>query len=75
MREKKILFLGGSSQQLSIINLANKKKYYTILCDGDPNCPGKKYVDKFYNISISEKKKILDIAKKEKINAIISYAF
>lgn len=71
---KKILFLGGAKHQASILSLAKKKGYYVILCDGDVNCFGKKYADKFYNISTSEQYKILEIATKNKINGIISYA-
>ena len=71
---KKILFLGGAKHQASILSLAKQKRYYVILCDGDVNCSGKKYADKFYNISISNKYKILEIATEQKISAIISYA-
>lgn len=71
---EKILFLGGAKQQSSILSLAKRKRYYIILCDGDANCYGKKYADKFHNISTSEKYKILEIATKYKINGIISYA-
>ena len=70
---KKILFLGGASHQTSILNHA-KKNYFIILCDNDSHCIGKKYADKFYKISIKNKNKILEISRKEKINAIISYA-
>lgn len=70
---KKILFLGGASHQISILNLA-KKNYFIILCDNDSHCIGKKYADKFYKISIKCKNKILKISRKEKIDAIISYA-
>ena len=44
------------------------------MCDINADSPGKKYSDKFYNISISDKQKILEISKKEKIDGIISYA-
>jgi biotin carboxylase len=74
MSIKKILFLGGSKQQYSIISLAKKKKYYVIICDANSHCHGKKYADKFFNVSITNKLQILKIAKQEKISAIISYA-
>ena len=51
MSIKKILFLGGSKQQYSIISLAKKKKYYVIICDANSHCHGKKYADKFKRIS------------------------
>lgn len=71
---EKILFLGGAKHQSPILSLAKKKRYFIILCDADTNCYGKKYADKFYNISISQKYEILKIANKHKINGIISYA-
>ncbi len=74
MNMKKILFLGGARNQLSILKLAKSKGYFIILCDGYSECPGKKYSNKFFNCSISNKEEILKIAKKENVNAIISYA-
>lgn len=72
--KKKILFLGAAAHQISPILYARKKKYFVIVCDSNKKSPGAKNASKFYNISISNKKKILEISKNEKINAIISYA-
>ena len=72
--KKKILFLGGAKHQIAPLLYCKKKKYHIIVCDVVKNSPGKVYADKFYNTSISNKKKILEISKKEKIDAIISYA-
>ena len=72
--KKKILFLGGAKHQIAPLIYSKKKNYYVIVCDIIADSPGKKYSDKFYNISISDKQKILEISKKEKINGIISYA-
>lgn len=72
--KKKILFLGGALHQISPLLYSIKKNYFVIVCDAEKKCPGAKYAKKFYNISISDKKKILQISKKEKIDAIISYA-
>jgi biotin carboxylase len=71
---KKILLLGGSYQQIPAIEYAKKKGYYTILCDYLPDNPGQHYVDKFYCISTTDKKSILKVAKKEKIDGIVAYA-
>ena len=72
--KKKILFLGAAAHQISPILYARKKKYFVIVCDSNKKSPGAKNASKFYNISIANKKKILEISKNEKINAIISYA-
>lgn len=72
--KKKILFLGGAKHQIAPLIYSKEKGYCVVICDIIAECPGKKYSDKFYNISISNKQKILEISKKEKINGIISYA-
>lgn len=71
---KKILLLGGSAQQIPAIEYANKKGYYTILCDYLPDNPGQYYAKKFYCISTTDKEAILEIAKKERIDGIVAYA-
>ncbi|WP_418964920.1 ATP-grasp domain-containing protein [Cetobacterium sp.] len=71
---KKILLLGGSKQQIVAIECAKKMGYYTILCDYLEDNPGQQYADKFYLVSTTDKEKILEIAKKEKINGIVAYA-
>ncbi len=70
----KILLLGGSAQQIPAIECANRKGYYTILCDYLADNPGQHYADKFYCISTTDKKAILEVAKKEKIDGIVAYA-
>lgn len=71
---EKILLLGGSNQQVIAIETAKKLGYYTILCDYLPDNPGQNYADKFYLESTTDKEKILEIARKEKINGILAYA-
>ncbi len=71
---KKLLSLGGSKKQIIAIKKAKELGYYTIVCDYLLDNPGKHYADKFYLESIINKEKILEIAKKEKIDGIIGYA-
>ena len=71
---KKILLLGGSTQQIPVIEYANKMGYYTLLCDYLPDNPGKKYADKFYCVSTTDKDAVLKVAEKEKIDGIVAYA-
>lgn len=71
---KKILLLGGSAQQITAIETAKKLGYYTILCDYLPDNPGQNFADKFYLESTTDKEKILEIAKENKIDGIIAYA-
>lgn len=71
---KKILLLGGSSQQVVAIKTAKKLGYYTILCDYLEDNPGQFTSDKFYLASTTDKELILRIAIDEKIDGIIAYA-
>ena len=71
---KKLLLLGGSSQQVIAIETAKRLGYYTILCDYLPDNPGQYSADKFYQESTTDKDLILKIATEEKINGIIAYA-
>lgn len=71
---KKILLLGGSSQQIIAIKTAKRLGLYTVLCDYLPNNPGQYYADKFYQISTTDKEAVLEVAHKEQINYIIAYA-
>lgn len=71
---KKILLLGGSSQQVIAIETAKRLGLYTVLCDYLPDNPGQFHADKFYQESTTDKEKILQIAQDEKIDYIIAYA-
>ncbi len=71
---KKLLLLGGSSQQIVAIETAKRIGLYTVLCDYLPDNPGQFVADKFYQESTTDKKKILDIAQNENIDYIIAYA-
>lgn len=71
---KKILLLGGSTQQIPAIEYANNQGYYTVLCDYLSDNPGQNYAKKFYCVSATNKDAILEVAKKESVNGIVAYA-
>jgi biotin carboxylase len=71
---KKILLLGGSAQQIPAIKYANKKGYYTILCDYLSNNPGQHFANKFYCVSTTDKEAVLEVAQKERIDGVVTYA-
>ncbi len=72
--KKKILLLGGSSQQIIAIETAKRLGLSTVLCDYLPDNPGQYHADKFYQISTTDKDAVLRIAKEEGIHYIIAYA-
>lgn len=71
---KKLLLLGGSTQQIPAIDYAAKQGYYTVLCDYLPDNPGQRYARKYYCASTTDKQAVLEIAQKEKVNGIVAYA-
>ena len=73
MQLGKILFLGGAPFQVPIIKKANEMRFTTICVDNRKNNPGHKIAKKSYIESTINKLEILEIAKTEQINGIISY--
>lgn len=71
---KRLLLLGGSTQQVPAIEYANKQGYYTILCDFLPDNPGQYHAHKFYCVSTTDKEAILEVAQKEWVDGIVAYA-
>lgn len=71
---RKLLFLGGANSSVPAILRAKELGYYVITCDYLPDNPGHKFSDQYENISTVNKEKILEVAKKEKIDGIIAYA-
>ena len=71
---KKLIFLGGSDIQVPAIKYAKSLGYYIITIDYLPENPGHILSDKYYNISTIDKDKVLEVAEKENVDGIISYA-
>ncbi len=71
---KKLLLLGGSTQQIPALEYANKIGLFTVLCDFLPDNPGQEFADRYYCASTTDKEEILRIAEIEKVDGIVSYA-
>jgi biotin carboxylase len=71
---KKLLLLGGSTQQIVAIETAKRLGYYTILCDYLPDNPGQHHADCFYLVSTTDKDAVLEVARNEHIDGILAYA-
>ena len=71
---KKILLLGGSKYILPVIDAIHQLGYYAITCDYLPNNVAHNYSDEYHNVSIIEKDKVLELAKKLKIDGIMAFA-
>lgn len=71
---KKVLLLGGSYFQVPSILTSVKLGYHTITCDYSPENPGHKFAHEYHNVSTTDKKAVLNLAKKLNIDAIVCYA-
>lgn len=69
---KKLMILGGSENQLPLIKSAKELGCKIVLCDYSENNIGKKYADIFHCVSTLDKEAVLDVAKKENIDGIVT---
>lgn len=75
MQEKKtILLLGGSRQQVPVIEKAKELGYRTVLIDYLPDNPGQHVADKWYSESTTDIEAVYRIAKQENVKGILAYA-
>lgn len=69
---KKILILGGGINQISLIQAAKNEGMEVVLCDYDSAAIGIPLVDRFYNVSIVDRRAVLEVAKKEAVNGVVA---
>ena len=74
MKQKRILFLGGSKFQLPPIKYAKSQGHYVITCDYLPDNPGHAFADEYHNVSTTDLKAVLELAKRLKIDGVVAYA-
>jgi len=74
MKQKKLLLLGGLRYLIPVIKAAHELGLYVITCDYIPDNIAHKYSDEYHNVSIINKESVLNLAKKLKINGIMSFA-
>ena len=72
--KKKLLLLGGSRYLLPVIEEAHKLNCHVITCDYLPENTAHKYSDEYWNVSIIDKEAVLQMAMKEKIDGVMSFA-
>ena len=69
---KKLLILGAGQMQVPIIALSKTMGYYTVVADYDPQAPGFKYADVASVTSTIDKEAVLQLAKNEKIDGLLT---
>ncbi len=60
---KRLLILGASEFQIPLINQAKSMGIYTCVIDINPDAYAMPYADEFYQCSLKDSKKVLEIAK------------
>lgn len=68
----KIMILGGGKNQEPLVKAAKQNNYFVVLCDYNEKCVCKKYCDVFYLVSTYDIEKLLEVAKKENVDGIIT---
>ena len=71
-KRKKILILGVGDAQLNLIKVAIEFGYYIVVCDLRDDREGSKLADKFYKVDYMDREAILEIARREKVDGVIS---
>lgn len=70
--EKKALVLCGGIPQVALIDELKRRGVYTILADMNDKCVAVSYADKFYPVSVLDVNAVMDLAKKENVNFVIT---
>lgn len=71
---KKLMILGGSKYAVPVIETAHRLGIYVITCDYLPDNIAHKYSDEYCNVSIIDKEAVLEAARNQKIDGIVSFA-
>lgn len=74
MKQKRVIFLGGSYAQIPIIEDARERGWYVITCDYLPDNPGHKLANEYHNISTTDREGILALTKDLAPDFVIAYA-
>lgn len=69
---KKLLILGATAYINNVVKIAHKMGVYTIVVDPNPNSPAKHISDKSYDINTKSYEELLEIAKSEKVDGIMT---
>lgn len=74
MIKKRILILGATNSQIPLIKKAREMGFYVIVCTYDPKEPGIAYADEYHNVSTTDIKAVLNLARERDVVAVTSWA-
>ena len=69
---KKLLILGGSPNQLRLVEAAKYAGIYTVVCNYKEECAARMACHQFYQQDYRNKEKVLAIAQQEHVDGVIS---
>jgi carbamoyl-phosphate synthase large subunit len=69
---RKVMILGAGRGQIPIMNLCHDYGWYVIAVSPNGNYPGLKVADQVYYLDVKDKEAVLEAAKNEKIQAILT---
>jgi len=72
--KRKVLLLGGSCFQIPSVKKAREMGLHVVTCDYLPANPGHKYAHEYFNVSTTDRKAVLELAKSLRIDAVVCYA-
>lgn len=70
--ENRLLILGSLGEFVELVKKAKARNIYTIVCDGYPDGPARKYADESYTIPVTDIDSIADLCRQRSINGIIT---
>jgi biotin carboxylase len=74
MSSKRILLLGGAYAQIPMIMEAVGRGYYVMTCDYLPDNPGHQLAHEYHNVSTTDFKGVLQLARKLNPDLVVAYA-
>lgn len=72
--KKKLLILGGIASDIPLIKSAKDGGCHVITCNFLPDADGHRLADECFNVSTTDREKVLELARSLKIDGIITYA-
>ncbi len=68
---KKLIILGGNPETAILVNTAISMGIYVIVIDPNPDSPAKKVASESYDIEVFDIDKVVDIARKLKVDGVL----
>ena len=68
----RLLILGTLGEFEQLVQKAREKGYYTIVCDGYPDGPARKFADEAYQIPVTDTERIAELCREKEIDGIIT---